>query len=495
MRKLNLLGKMLFSAHFGMSALLIYYILKLDVLPNSMVMIAVAICVLLMIIEALLLIGKKKATKIIAAVLATIFCVLSVVPVNIMRHTNNTLKNLQGETSEYNSSYEVVVRCDDNAEYLNDIAKYKIGADITHDRASISKAIYDIEAKVGSQLKITEYESHTELWDALVNTKEVEAIVIDRSFYEMYEELYTTMGDSIDNYVKCIENVTVTIIVDKPPVNEENIDDKDNNASNQALSERPFVIYVSGIDVAGKITMRSRSDVNILIVINPLTKKMVLATVPRDTYVPFPGVTHGSNDKLTHAGIYGDNCSVSIATLEEHIYTGVSIDRWIRVNFTSLERIVDALGGIEVESKYSFNQNGYHFEKGTNYLNGKMALAFSRNRKSFAEGDQQRGKNQLEVIKGIFNKAISPSILGAYTEIFEEIIDSVQTNLTSEDITGLVKMQLTDGASWDIQTTAISVDYTYDYCYSMPGMKLCVGLIREESRLEVLNLINSVING
>ena len=133
--------------------------------------------------------------------------------------------------------------------------------------------------------------------------------------------------------------------------------------------------------------------------------------------------------------------------------------------------------------------------KGLNQLNGKQALAFARNRKSFAEDDMQRGRNQLEVIKGIFNRAISPAILTSYSAILNEISDCIQTNLSYNDITGLVKMQLSDGASWQIDTASIYVDYKYDYCYSMSGQKLCVGVMSEESRLQAIEKINQVLNG
>lgn len=306
-----------------------------------------------------------------------------------------------------------------------------------------------------------------------------------------FREAYEAQNDQIENHVKIVDKITVSVDIETPPTASPSTPPEES----LQLWERPFVIYVSGIDVAGKITTRSRSDVNILIAINPNTKKMILVTVPRDTYVPFPGVTDGAYDKLTHAGIYGDNCAVSIATLEQYIYTGITIDKWIRVNFTSVERIVDALGGITVESQYNFSSGNYTFVKGMNELDGKQALAFARNRKSFAEGDMQRGRNQLEVIKGIFNKAISPAILSSYSEILDEIADCVQTNLSYSDITGLVKMQLSDGASWQIDTASIYVDYKYDYCYSMSGQKLCVGVMSEESRLEAIEKINSVLNG
>ena len=495
MRKINLLSYSLLAIQAAISIVFITYLLKLNVLPDSANIICVVLITLAFLLSSFLLRGKTKPKKIVCALLAGIFSIIMIFPVGVMQKTHHTLNNLQGETTVYHTGYEILVRKDDKAEILSDVAEYTFGIDTSFDKKSANEALKNISSKLnGISLNYIEYSSSSAVWEALVNKKEVDVVLIESSFYDMFAESYEAKSDNIENYVKKVENITVTIDVEPPanPTPNEN----QNNATPKELNERPFVIYVSGIDVSGKITTRSRSDVNILIVINPITKKMVLATVPRDTYVPFPGVTNGSYDKLTHAGIYGNNCSVSIATLETYIYTGIKIDRWIRVNFTSVERIVDALGGITVESEFDFSFRGHNFVKGKNYLNGEQALAFSRNRKSFAMGDQQRGRNQLEVIKGVFNKAISPAILTAYSDILNEIKDCVQTNLTYEDITGLVKMQLSDGASWDIDTASIRTSHRYDVCYSMSSAgKIDVAIMSEESRLEVIEKINAVLRG
>ena len=495
MRKINLLSCSLLAIQAAISIVFITYLLKLNVLPDSANIICVVLITLAFLLSSFLLRGKTKPKKIACALLAGIFSIIMIFPVRVMQKTYHTLNNLQGETTVYHTGYEILVRKDDNAEILSDVAEYTFGIDTSFDKKSANEALKNISAKLnGIKLNYIEYTSSSSVWEALVDKKEVDVVLIESSFYDMFAESYEAKGDNIENYVKKVENITVTINVEKP-VNP-NPNGNQNNEKPKELNEKPFVIYVSGIDVSGKITTRSRSDVNILIVINPITKKMVLATVPRDTYVPFPGVTNGSYDKLTHAGIYGNNCSVSIATLETYIYTGIKIDRWIRVNFTSVERIVDALGGITVESEFDFSFRGHNFVKGKNFLNGEQALAFSRNRKSFAMGDQQRGRNQLEVIKGVFNKAISPAILTAYSDILNEIKDCVQTNLTYEDITGLVKMQLSDGASWNIDTASIRTSHRYDVCYSMSSAgKIDVAIMSEESRLEVIEKINAVLRG
>ena len=492
MKKLKLINIVLFAAQMALSIVFSIYILKLNVLPDKTNVLCIVFLSLALLLSAALLIGRTLPRQILCACISGFLCIIMVFPVRIMEHTDHTLMNLQGESKVYHTGYEILVRKDDSAQILNDISKYKIGVDISLDKEAAKEVLKSISDKLGGiQLICEEYSQSRVLLNDLIDTKVIDVAIIESNFYEMFKEDYAAQNDNIENYVRKIENITVTIDVEEPaePTPEEKPVEPV-----KPLNARPFVIYVSGIDVAGKITTRSRSDVNILIVINPKTKKMILVTVPRDTYVPFPGVTNGEYDKLTHAGIYGSNCSVSIATLEQHIYTGVKIDRWIRVNFTSVERIVDALGGITVESQYDFTQNGHSFVKGKNYLNGKEALAFSRNRKSFAQGDMQRGRNQLEVIKGIFAKAISPAILPAYSEVLNEIKDCIQTNLSYEDITGLVKMQLSDGSSWNIDTASIYVEYKNDYCYSL-GSANCVGVMSEKSRLEVLGKINAVLDG
>lgn len=492
MKKPRLLSTILFSIQSALSIIFIIYIFKLNVLPDLYAFFCVLGILLFAIVTAFLTFLPGKGKQIASACISLILSIIMMFPIHVFRKTDNTLQNIQGETNIYHSNFEVVVRADDPAKVLNDIGNYRVALENQHDYASAKEALAGIESKIQKSLNVTEYVGHTALWNALVETKEADAILIDHSFYEMFADFYELNGDTVDNHVKVIEQVTVSVSVETPPVVVPPVKDP---SPQKELNERPFVIYISGIDVAGRITTRSRSDVNILIVINPVTKNMLLVTVPRDTYVPFPGVTNGAYDKLTHAGIYGDNCSVSIATLEQYIYTGITVDRWIRVNFTSLERIVDALGGITVESQFNFRSGNYYYVKGPNELNGKQALAFARNRKSFAEGDMQRGRNQLEVIKGIFNKAISPSILSAYSQILDEVTDCIQTNLSYDDITQLVKMQLSDGASWTIETDSIYVDYKYDYCYSMSGQKLCVGVMSEQSRQKVLSKINAVLNG
>jgi LCP family protein required for cell wall assembly len=240
------------------------------------------------------------------------------------------------------------------------------------------------------------------------------------------------------------------------------------------VTKDTFNVYISGIDVFGDISTNSRSDVNIIATINPQTGQVLLTTTPRDYYVAFPDVTNGAKDKLTHAGIYGVDCSMN--TLEA-LYGDIDIDFYVRVNFSGVEKIIDAIGGVTVHSDYAFTTHispHYTFSEGDNEMNGSEALAFARDRKSVPGGERQRGKDQQYVIKGIINKITSPTILTNYSKILEAISGSVQTNLTDDQLKSLVKMQTEKGTEWNVISLSANGKNAREYCYSYQGKSLYV---------------------
>ena len=232
---------------------------------------------------------------------------------------------------------------------------------------------------------------------------------------------------------------------------------------------KAFVVYISGIDTYGPVSTRSRSDVNILMVVNPDTSKILLVNTPRDFYVQLRGTT-GLKDKLTHAGVYG--IDVSMGTLED-LY-GISIQYYLRINFSSLVNIVDTMGGIDVESAYAFSAQGYNFVVGTNHLSGAAALAFARDRYDFAGGDRVRGENQQRVIEGIIKKMSDPSVLVRYNSILNAVQGSLQTSMPMDVILGMVRQQLTSGQSWQVSSISVNGGDGSEYTYSYPGQKLYV---------------------
>ncbi len=258
------------------------------------------------------------------------------------------------------------------------------------------------------------------------------------------------------------------------------------------VAEEPFTIYISGNDSYGAVTLEDgRSDVNILLTVNPNTRQILMTTTPRDYYVELP-LGEGCWDKLTHAGNYGIECSMQ--TLEA-LYD-VEIDYYLRVNFSGFESIVNALGGVEVYSDYAFGTSGgYYFEQGYNAVDGAAALEFVRERYSFEDGDVQRGKNQMEMIRAIMDKATSPALITGYLGLMDSVSDSFITNMPRSSISDLVKLQLNEGGSWNIVSNSVNGYVSEAYTYSDSSQMLSVMLQDEASVQYASELIDRCENG
>ena len=268
--------------------------------------------------------------------------------------------------------------------------------------------------------------------------------------------------------------------------------------TDDTLTKKPFTVYISGIDTYGEVSETSRSDVNIIAVVNPTTHQILLITTPRDSYVPLygPDVEQGAMDKLTHAGVYG--IDTSMETLGELYET--NINYYVRLNFTSLIDIVDILGGVDVQSEVAFTtgeESGYivDVKEGLNHFNGKQALAFSRERHNLEDGDNQRGKNQQAVITGLLKKVISPTMLLKAPSIMNQISKDVEMNITREQLNALIKEQLKTNATWMIQSVALTGEGGQEYCYSAPSQLLYVMYPDNEELQRIIDLTNVVEEG
>ena len=263
------------------------------------------------------------------------------------------------------------------------------------------------------------------------------------------------------------------------------------------ITKEPFVVYLSGVDNRGELTEKARSDVNILAVVNPSTKRVALINTPRDYYVDLAGTN--SKDKLTHAGLYG--VETSMATLG-NLY-GVNVDQYLRINFAGFISIIDAVGGVDVYSDQAFTSvgsPGYYdpttFAEGWNHLDGKSALAFARERHAFASGDIQRGINQMKVIDAMVEKLKSPALLMSFSKLMDAMADCFVTSLSQEQISALVRMQLSDLSSWDIQSYGVTgTGAKSTKCYSAKGQSLYVMKPDENSVNEAKALIAAVLGG
>lgn len=495
MKNLKITGIIGFLFQLVFSIVAVVMLVKLNIVEAFIIFLLVFILTLLLVISAIFIIARSRTRVIIGMIFSFLMSIiLAVVSIKYIAPGSDLLKKITRHSTTYKATYQVLVKKDDPATKVEDIKEYHIGSEKSHDFDAMKKALDDLSAQLNHTLYIVAYDDYGSMWDAFVEKNEVGAVLMDSVFYKSYSDSFEEQGKNIEDFVKIIGHIDVEMKVEEDP----NTTTSKPTPSG-SLTQRPFILYLSGVDVAGSINTRSRSDVNIVMVVNPSTHKILLLTVPRDTFVPLPGISNGVRDKLTHAANFGKNdCAVSIATLEQEVYTGIHIDHWIRVNFSSLVKIVDALGGINAYSEYAytstFTGEKVYFNKGMNYMDGEKALVFCRERKTVPGEEPQRGRNQLEVVKGIFNKATSPSIILNYNEVLNEIEDSVLTDMSMDDITGLIKMQISDNASWSFETYSVEVDYIYDYTYSIPGLSLCVGIMDEGSRQTAIDKINTVMN-
>ncbi len=390
--------------------------------------------------------------KLISLVLSVVFTAGSFA----LAKANNLIGTITG--SDYKiDKMSVIVMEDDPAEKIEDILDYSIGIQKISSGQEGKKAgdaITLLEEKYETELDTKGYSGLDEVVQALYD-EEVDAVIINSAMITTVEEHFA--GFSQDTRI--LEELSLKTQVE--------------TAQNQNKLDEPFNVFISGIDVYGDISTNSRSDVNIIATVNPETGQILLTTTPRDYYVEIPGVTKKRKDKLTHAGIYG--VETSMATLEE-LYD-IEIDYYVRVNFSGVENIVDAVDGITVYSEYSFStflEPHYKYKKGYNEMNGREALWFARDRKSVPGGERQRGKNQLQVIKGLVDKIVSPAILTNYSDLMDAVGESVQMNFSETQIKNLIKDQLKEGTQWNITSLSADGKDARDYCHSYSGAPLYV---------------------
>ena len=369
--------------------------------------------------------AKNKKIKLTGKILIIIFCLL-LIPLNYtFSKTMNALTKTQ--THVETDSVSIIVKANSTYQYTQDL-KGKIYSTLATDDESVDKTIEKLQRENNENIQPKVYSGVLTLVNALYNN-DVDCIIINESYRAMIEEDFPNFSSD------------TRVIYSKQYITQ--IDSPENND----ITRNTFNVYISGIDTYGSITTKSRSDVNMIITVNPTTKTVLLTSIPRDYYIPF-NVLGGQRDKLTHSGLYGVNETMqNVAS-----YFGIDIDYFIRVNFDSLIDIVDSLGGIEVYNPQAFK----NFEVGKITLNGEEALVFSRERYSFEDGDKERGRNQMRVITGIINKILSPAIISNYSELMDKLQVSFQTNMSDEQIISLVRMQLDDMSPWTIQQQSVN---------------------------------------
>lgn len=453
-------------------------LILLDMLPsNYLALVAAVLFFLWCIAFTSQAVRKKRGTA--GKVYSLLMAVVLTLGTYNIAEANNMLSLITGGNTRIDKM-AVAVRADDPAETIEDAIDYNFGVQFQQGGDNIQTAVTNLQEELGTTLNVTECASVQEQAQQLTEGR-VAAII----YNEAYTELMNDAVEGFSDNTKIIYEMSIKTELDL-------------GGTDDSLTAKPFTVYISGIDTYGEVSETSRSDVNIIAVVNPTTHQILLVTTPRDSYVPLygPGVEQGALDKLTHAGVYG--IDTSMETLGELYET--DINYYVRLNFTSLIDIVDILGGVDVDSEYAFttgDESGCIVEvhEGLNHFNGEQALAFSRERHNLDDGDNQRGKNQQAVITGLLKKVISPTMLLKAPTIMNQVSRDVEMNITQAQLNSLIKNQLRTNAKWNIQSVALEGEGGQDYCYSASSQLLYVMYPDELSLREIIDLTNIVEEG
>lgn len=450
-------------------------VIKTNMLPMSYVTIFSAVVVILAILLIIGLTKKHKTLKL------NIFCLLIIIIMSVgyifANHyidiTMKFLSKMLVEIAEVEEYYVVV----------NKDAPYNKIEDVKDKNIYAFQLEEDVKAKVQDKVKkeITISNDILKLGNDLLNN-EIDAILISAFQYDI-------LSEEIQNFK---ENTKIIATETHKIESEAKIEDENTKYN---IHNGSFNIYISGVDVFGNINKVARTDANILVTVNLDTHEILLTSIPRDYYVTLH--SKKAKDKLTHSGIYG--ITETVTTIEDLL--GIDINYYVRVNFTTLIKLIDTLDGVDVYSDYNFTVNdpweykrAYTFKKGYNHVSGEAALAFSRERNSFTDGDNQRIKNQQKVIEAIINKVSkSTTILTKYNSILNSLTNSFNTNIDQKEISNIVKNQLENMPDWTIKTISLTGTPATRTTYSMGSQELYVTLPDQKSIDEAKEAIEEVM--
>lgn len=446
---------------------------RFPILPQKYLWILIPLLVLIAGGLLYLQISKRpKAKSKLIGKIAIGFLAIMIMVANIyILRTEMFLRNVSGGNVKIDTISLVVLK-DSSYQKLEDVIDQPIGMEDDEEHFTL-KAIADIQEEHKKTLNTKGYEHYDALVQGLYD-HDVEAMFLNEAYRSIIEDNKPTFSED----TRVIYSIDIETLVDL--------------GKGVPVTTSPFTVYISGIDTYGEIAKTSRSDVNILVTVNPVTKVILMTTTPRDSYVPLGCIKGNPRDKLTHAGNYGIDCSIK--TLERMF--DEDINYYVRVNFSSVEKIVDAIGGVEVEATHTFVSNdGYRYTKGLNYLNGPQALSFARDRYHQPNGDEDRGKNQMRVITSMINKIISPAIITNYMNILSAVQNDFQTSLSYDEIMALGNMQLNDMAKWTIISNNVTGTYGMSPSYAMGGQLLSMFYPNSQSVKHASDLIDQVKAG
>ena len=460
----------LLAIYTVLAVFLLFLIFKYNMLAFRYLNIVVTVLIVALAILCFFLIWSKKA-KNLTLILLLLGVVINGTSLFAVSQFIGFTSRLNATSNYSNYSMSVAVLADSPIDNISQVTSV-MGPTGT-DKDNIQQLMNDLKASQNKELTVEESSSYLAAYKSLL-AGDTKAIILNSVFENIIESEYPDYASKI----KKIYTKELTKTVETP----------------KNVKGDSFNVYISGIDTYGPISSVSRSDVNIIMTVNRETKKILLTTTPRDSYVPIADGGNNQKDKLTHAGIYG--VDASIHTLE-NLY-GIDLNYYARLNFTSFLKLIDLLGGVDVHNDQDFTSlhGKFHFPVGNVHLDSEQALGFVRERYSLADGDRDRGRNQQKVIVAILQKLTSTEALKNYDSIIKGLQDSIQTNMPLETMMNLVNAQLESGGTYKINSQDLKGTGRMDLpSYAMPESSLYMMEISDSSLESVKAAINDVMEG
>lgn len=211
-------------------------------------------------------------------------------------------------------------------------------------------------------------------------------------------------------------------------------------AASDISGDQPISILLLGTDTGdfGR-EYKGNSDTMILVTINPKHKRTTMVSIPRDTLAEIVDGNGAGPQKINAAYNAGGN-EAAMKTVSKLL--NVPINYYVTVNMAGLKKIVDAVGGVDVNIAFTWRDphvSNETFTKGKAHLDGARALAYARMRYEDPEGDYGRQKRQREVITQIVKKALSASSLSNYQAVMNSLSSSMRTSLKFGDMVAIAE--------------------------------------------------------
>ena len=466
---------------------IIYQIIKLQVLPDKLV---IPIILIIVLFTAIMLVLLNFFTHGIATRIIYTFLIIAVSVVYgfgnfYLYSTSKTLTKVTTQTGIVKNTVSVIALSSSSMSDVSDLNNAKVGSLKTIGKEGTQKSLKDIK-KNNVSVNNKKYDNVPGLIKALYDG-DVDAVILNEAYRSNVLELegYNAFNDE----TKVIHQTVFYT------------NDTNDALAVSDITTTPFNILISGNDSFGKLDEVSRSDVDMVVTVNPVTSTVLMTSIPRDSYVQEYcedyACNYGANDKLTHTGIYGVDTTRD--TIEQLL--DIDINYTYRVNFTSMIDIVDALGGVDIDvdegmavSKFYSDSTLEGVHEGTNHLNGKRALAYSRERKAYLDGDSQRARNQQQVLQAMVKKATSPELLKNYSSILNAISGAFDTNMTSDEITSFIKYQIQAMPGWKFEQYVLK-GYSDMQVSAELGSAVSVIMLYQDSIRVASEKIQAVLDG